>query len=60
MLRIAHCLDSRLSDGGEVVSVTHRPRSTPQKYFLLVIPVTGRVDLKATVWLEGLGILKVQ
>jgi hypothetical protein len=33
MLRIPHCLDSRLTDGGKVVSPTHRPRSTPQKHF---------------------------
>jgi hypothetical protein len=28
--RIPHCRDNRLIDGGEVVSLTHRPRSTPQ------------------------------
>jgi hypothetical protein len=33
MLRIPHCLDSPLTDGGKVVSLTHRPRSTPQKHF---------------------------
>jgi hypothetical protein len=27
------CLDSRLTDGGKVVSPTHRPRSTPQKHY---------------------------
>jgi hypothetical protein len=32
MLRIPYCLYSRLTDGGEVVSLTHRPRSTPQKH----------------------------
>jgi hypothetical protein len=37
MLRISHCLDNRHTDGGEVVSLTHRPRSTPRKhiYFYL-------------------------
>jgi hypothetical protein len=30
--RIRHCLDSRLTDGGKVVSFTHRPRRTPQKH----------------------------
>jgi hypothetical protein len=30
---IPHCLDSRLTEGGEVVSLKHRPRTTPQKYF---------------------------
>jgi hypothetical protein len=33
MLRIPHCLDIRLTDGGKVVSPTHRPRSTPQKHY---------------------------
>jgi hypothetical protein len=42
MLRIPHCLDSRLTDGGKFVSLTHVLRSTPQ-------------DL---VRLEGLGKLK--
>jgi hypothetical protein len=31
MLRIPNCLDSRLTDGGKVVSPTHRSRITPQK-----------------------------
>jgi hypothetical protein len=30
MLRIPHCLDNRLRDGGKAVSPTHQPRSTPQ------------------------------
>jgi hypothetical protein len=33
MLRIPHCLDSRLTGGGKVVSLTRRPRCTPQKHF---------------------------
>jgi hypothetical protein len=33
MLRIPHCLDSRLTDGGMVVGPMHRPHSTPQKYY---------------------------
>jgi hypothetical protein len=33
MLRIPNCLDSRLTDGGETVSPTHWPHSTPQKHF---------------------------
>jgi hypothetical protein len=32
MLRIPHCLDNRLTDGGMVVSPTNQPHFTPQKY----------------------------
>jgi hypothetical protein len=40
MLRIPHCLDSLLIDGGKAVSPTHRPHFTAQKhYFLLIFPV---------------------
>jgi hypothetical protein len=28
-----HCLDNRLTDGGKVVSPTHRPLSTPHKHY---------------------------
>jgi hypothetical protein len=31
MLRIPHSVDSRLTDGGKVVSLTHRQRFTPQE-----------------------------
>jgi hypothetical protein len=34
-LRIPHCLDNRLIDGGKVVSPTHQPHFTPQKHFFL-------------------------
>jgi hypothetical protein len=33
MLRSPPCLDSRLTDGGKVVSPTHRRRFTPQKHY---------------------------
>jgi hypothetical protein len=33
MLRIPHCLDSRLTDGGKVVSSMHWSRSVPQKHY---------------------------
>jgi hypothetical protein len=36
MLRIPHCLDSRLTDGGKAVSPTHRPCSIPQKQYFSV------------------------
>jgi hypothetical protein len=34
-LRIPHCLDNLLTDGGEV-SLTRHPRSTPQKHFTVI------------------------
>jgi hypothetical protein len=34
ILRISHCLDIRLADGGDVVSLTHRSRSTSQKMYI--------------------------
>jgi hypothetical protein len=45
MLRIPHCLENRFTDRGEVVSPTHRPRSTPQNHFL--ISVRGSVNYMA-------------
>jgi hypothetical protein len=54
-LWIPHCLDNQLIDGGNVVSLTHQPRSTPQNIILLLlvlISVTGLVQL------EGLGKMK--
>jgi hypothetical protein len=33
MLKIPYCVDSRLIDGIEAVSPTHRPRFTHQKHF---------------------------
>jgi hypothetical protein len=35
MLRIPHCLDNRLTDGGKVVSPTHRPSFTPETLLFL-------------------------
>jgi hypothetical protein len=32
MVRIPHCLHNRLTNDGKVVSLTHRPRSAPQKH----------------------------
>jgi hypothetical protein len=55
---LARFLDSRLIDGGEVVSLTE-PRSlySPRK-FLVLIFAKSRVHLKDIVPLEGLGELK--
>jgi hypothetical protein len=40
MLRIPHCLDNRLIDGGKVISLTHRPLSTPQKHYFFNVSGT--------------------
>jgi hypothetical protein len=48
MLRIPHSLDSQLTDGGKVVSLTHRPLSTPQKMFILfLVLISVRVNARA-------------
>jgi hypothetical protein len=36
-LRMTHCLDSRLTDGSKVVSPRHRPRSTTQKHYYILV-----------------------
>jgi hypothetical protein len=43
MLRISHCLDNGLTDGGEVVGLVHRPFFIPQKYTVVLISVSGCV-----------------
>lgn len=52
MLRIPHGLDARLTDGSEVASLKHRPRSTTET---LMLHISVRV---AMVRLEGLGTVK--
>jgi hypothetical protein len=42
--RISYFLDSRLTDDGEVVILTHRLRFTLQKDFLILISVSGSVN----------------
>jgi hypothetical protein len=42
MLRIPHCIDSRLRDGVEIVSLTFQPLYSLQTFLSLVlIPVRG-------------------
>jgi hypothetical protein len=40
MLRIPHCLDSRLTDGGKVVNPTHPPHSSPRKQYYFSVSGT--------------------
>jgi hypothetical protein len=40
MLRIPHYLDNRLTDGGKVVSPTHRPHFAPQKHYYFSVSST--------------------
>jgi hypothetical protein len=64
MLRIPHCIDNRLIDGGKVVSPTHRPHFTPQKHYSS-FNVSGthfcqRLSKpQGLVQLEGLGTFKI-
>jgi hypothetical protein len=44
-----HVLDKWLTDGGEVVRITRRPRLYLQKDFSVLISVRGRVDCTAIV-----------
>jgi hypothetical protein len=45
MMRIPHCLDSRLTDVGKVVSLTNRMRSTPQiNCYFLNVTICGLVE----------------
>jgi hypothetical protein len=40
MLRIPHCLDNGLIDGGKVVSPTHRPHFTAKKHYSFYVSGT--------------------
>jgi hypothetical protein len=62
MLRIPHCLDNRLTDGGKVVSPTHPPHFTPQKHHYFYVSGTHFCyrlnEPLGLVRQEGLGKLK--
>jgi hypothetical protein len=61
MLRFPYFLDHRLTDNGEVVSLQRWPNLNPHPGILLeFIYVTGTLEPRDTVWLEGLGKLKSQ
>jgi hypothetical protein len=63
MLRIPHCLDNRLIDGGKAVSPTHPPHFTPLKHFYFSVSGTHfclRLSKpQGVVRPEGLGKLKI-
>jgi hypothetical protein len=61
MLRIAHCLDFRFTDGCKVVRLTNPPHFTPQKHYFspsVLISVKDCVKTPGLVRLEGLDKLK--
>jgi hypothetical protein len=61
MLRIPHCLDNLLTDGGKVVRPTHQPHFTPQKHYFSVSGTHFCQRLsepQGLVWPEGLGKFK--
>jgi hypothetical protein len=51
--RLPHFLDNRLTDGGEVASLTRR-HPLPPGIFLILNSVRGRIDPRAIVRLEEL------
>jgi hypothetical protein len=58
MLRIPHCLDNRLINGGKVVSLMNWPRFMPRNIFWYSFLLETEYAPKSLVWLEGLGQLK--
>jgi hypothetical protein len=62
MLRIPHCVDNRLTDGGKVISPMHPPHFTPQKHYYFNVSGTHfcyRLNkFQGLVLLKGLGKMK--
>jgi hypothetical protein len=58
MLRVAHFLDNRPTDGGNVVSLTRRSHLYPPGIFLVLIYIRGSIDPRAILRREGLGQFK--
>jgi hypothetical protein len=61
MLRIPHCVDNPLTDGGMVVSLTHRPFHTSQKHYFSASGThfcNNLINLQGLIRLEGLSKLK--
>jgi hypothetical protein len=56
--KVEYHLDTRLTDGGEVVSLTRRQRSTPHKHFMALVSVRGGINPRAMARLEVLSRLK--
>jgi hypothetical protein len=57
--RIPHFLGTRFTGGDEGMNITRRPPFPPGR-FLALFSLRGRDNLKAILWLEGLGQLKKQ
>jgi hypothetical protein len=58
MLRIPHCLDNRLTDGGKVVRPTHPPNFTPQKHYYF--NVSGTHFYESIMWIPLLDLGHVE
>jgi hypothetical protein len=44
-------IDNRLTDGGKFVSPVHRPHSSTQKHYFLLLVL---ISVRAMMWPEGL------